>query len=280
MISFQARSEHWFFQNLRINKRILQSILLPVSLIMILATEVKAQTTTYNQISGEYQFTRTVNHKWALELWLGSAFSSTSENKRILATNIQRYFFVWGHYFASPRWKLSSSIAYYCNKDVPDIGQYLSPEWRLTLQGTYFFHKIHYTLSTRMRGEVRYIMNAQGVFDFKYRYRQMLKFMIPINHQVLRKGVFYFVTTEELMFKPDAKTTGVTFFDPTGLSWVADTFITDDIQLELTYVNEFLPRDEKNEMYNVLSFTATFNNLLTNLKKGNKAGSNKEEQGD
>jgi len=48
------------------------------------------------------------------------------------------------HYYLSPRWKLSSSLAYYYNKDVPDIGQYFSPEYRFTLQGIYYIHKTGY----------------------------------------------------------------------------------------------------------------------------------------
>jgi len=227
----------------------------------------KAQTTSYNQLSNEYQFGRMITHKWAGEVYFGAAFSSTPNESRVLKTNISRYFMVWAHYYLSPRWKLSSSIAYYYNKDVPDIGQYFSPEWRLSLQGIYFFHKTRYTLLTRSRVELRYIMNADSVFEFKYRYRQMLKFMLPINSRVFRQGVFYVMTTEELMFKPDAKTTGVTFFDRNRFEIGGGYFITDDIQVELTYVNEFLPRDNGNEMYNCLSFTFTFNNLLTNLKK-------------
>ena len=59
-------------------------------------------------------------------------------------------FFLWAHYYLSPKWKLSTSFAYYYNKDVPDIGQFFSPEYRLTLQGMYYIHKTGYTLATRM----------------------------------------------------------------------------------------------------------------------------------
>ena len=237
-------------------------------LFMILFTfSLKAQSKSYNQLSNEFQFAHTVNDKWSLEVWFGSAFSSTDNEKRVLKTNIQRYVIAWGNYYLTPRWKLSSSLAYFYNKDVPDIGQYLSPEWRFTLQGIYFFHKTRYTLSTRMKAELRYIMNADSVFEFKYRYRQMVKFMIPLNSKVFRKGVFYFLSTEELFFKPDAKSTGVTFFDRNRFEVGGGYNITDDIQVEATYVNEFLPRDDGNQIYNCLALTFTFNNLLLNLKK-------------
>jgi len=235
--------------------------------IMLLTLSGKAQTNSYTQLGNELQFVRAVSDKVAAEIYIGSTFSNTPSEPRILSTNIQRYLSGWVHYYYSPRWKLSSSLAYYYNKDVPDIGQYFSPEWRLSLQGQYYIHKTGYTLYTRMRGELRYMMNAEGIYEDKYRYRQMIRFTKPINGKVLRKGIVYFTTSEELLFKPDAKTSGITFFDRNRFELGGGYLVTDNVQLELTYVNEFVPRDNVNELYNVISFTATFNNPLTNLKK-------------
>lgn len=235
--------------------------------LLLLSLSVKSQTTSYTQLSNELQFARAINEKWAAEIYLGGTFSNTPYEERVLKTNIQRYIFAWAHYYYSPRWKFSSAFAYYYNKDVPDIGQYFSPEYRLSLQGIYYFHKTGYTLTTRMRGEFRYMMNADGVFEDKYRYRQMIKFMKPINSQVLRQGVGYFVTSEELLFKPQAKTRGINFFDRNRFEIGGGYLLTDDLQLELTYVNEFMPRDNANDLYNVISVTVTINNLFQNLRK-------------
>jgi hypothetical protein len=235
--------------------------------ILVFPICLKAQTTSYTQLCNELQIARTINDKWAGEIYLGGTFSNTPSESRVLKTNIQRYVSGWAHYYLSPRWKLTASLAYYYNKDVPDIGQYFSPEYRLSLQGIYYFHKTGYTLFTRMRGEFRYIMNADSVFEDKYRYRQMLKFIKPIKSQVLRKGIFYFLTTEELLFKPNAKTEGITFFDRNRFEAGFGYLITDNIQIELAYLNEFIPRDDGNEMYNAAELTLTFNNPLTNIKK-------------
>jgi hypothetical protein len=243
-----------------------QSILI-ILFAFFLSLSVKAQTSSYTQLCNELQFARSINDKWAIETFLGGTFSNTPSDPKVLSTNIQRYIFLWGHYFLSPRWKLSASFAYYNNKDVPDIGQYYSPEYRLTLQGTYYFHKTGYTLLTRMRGEFRYMMNEEGVFEDKYRYRQMLKFVKPINSQVMRQGVVYFLTTEELLFKPNAKTEGLTFFDRNRFEIGGGFLITDNLQVELAYLNEFVPRDNGNELYNAMEITLTLNNLLPNLKK-------------
>jgi hypothetical protein len=251
-----------------------------VLFILFYPLNTKAQNTSYTQLGNELQFARAINEKWAAEIYLGGTFSNTPDESRVLKTNIQRYIFGWAHYYYSPRWKFSSSFAYYYNKDVPDIGQYFSPEYRLTLQGLYYFHKTRYTLSTRMRGEFRYIMNADGVFEDKYRYRQMLKFMIPVNSQVLRQGVGYFVTTEELLFKPQAKTKGVNFFDRNRFEIGGGYLIMDDLQLELTYVNEFMPRDSGNEFYNVVSLTVTINNLFQNIRRRITSGPSEGKQAD
>jgi len=226
-----------------------------------------AQTKSYTQLSNEIQLARLINDKWAAELFLGGAFSSTPSEDRVLKTNIQRYGMLWGHYYLNPKWKLSLSLAYYYNKDVPDIGQYFSPEWRWSLQGIYFFHKTGFSLFTRMRGEIRIIMNEEGVYEDKYRYRQMLKYIQPINGKVLRKGVVYVMLTEELLFKPEAKTEGINFFDRNRFEAGAGYLLTDNVQVELSYLNEFVPRDEENTLYNVLQITLAFNNPLTNLKK-------------
>jgi len=227
----------------------------------------QAQSTSYSQLGNEFQFVRAIDDKFAAEVYFGGTFSNTPTDNSVLSTNIQRYISGWIHYYYTPRWKFSFSPAYYYNKDVPDIGQYFSPEWRFTLQGMYYFHKTGHTLLTRMRGEFRYMMNAEGVYEDKYRYRQMIKYMKPINGKVLRKGVVYFLATEELLFKPEAKTKGITFFDRNRFEVGGGYLITDDLQLELTYVNEFVPRDNGNELYNVIAFTATFNNPFMNLKK-------------
>jgi hypothetical protein len=227
----------------------------------------QAQNTSYGQVCNELQFGRAINDKWAGEVYLGGTFSNTPTDPKLLSTNIQRYAMLWGHYYFSPRWKLSSSLAYFYNKDVPDIGQYFSPEYRLSLQGIYFFHKIGYILSTRIRGEFRLIMNEAGVYEDKYRYRQMIKYVKPLNSQVLRQGVFYCLATEELLLKPQAKEKGVNFFDRNRLEIGGGYLFTDDLQLELAYLNEFVPRDNGNQIYNAIEMTLTFTNPFPNLKK-------------
>jgi hypothetical protein len=241
---------------------------------------VNAQTSNYNQLWNEIQFARPINDKWASEVNLGGTFSNTPSDNRLLHTNIQRTVRAWAHYYYSPRWKFSSYIAYFHNKNVPDIGQFESNEWRFALQGIYYFHKIGYTLSTRMRTELRFIENINGIYEDVYRYRQQVKILKPINSQLLREGVIYMLASDEVFVKSKAKTTGLNFFDRNRLAVGAGYLITDDIQVELAYANEFFPRNDGNQLVNAVTLTVSFNNLLPNLKKKFTPNPDDTDQGD
>lgn len=237
-------------------------------LVIFLITSINyGQTTTYNQFWNEIQFNRTINEKWSTELNLGAVYSSTESSSNIFQQNTQRSVRAWGHYYFSPRWKFSSFLAYNYNKDVPEIGQFKSPEVRFALQGIYYFHKIGYTLSTRMRMELRHMRNEDGDYDNVLRYRQQIKYIQPINSKVLRAGIVYGVASDELFFKSGTKVTGLSFFDRNRLNIGAGYLYSDDIQIEITYANEYLPRDEGNQIVNAASLTVTFNNLFKNLNK-------------
>ena len=235
--------------------------------ILLITSLSHGQTTTYGQSWNEIQFSRTINDKWSAELDLASSHSSTATSSNIFQQNIQKSFRGWGHYYLSPRWKLSTFVAYYDNKDVPEIGQFKSPEVRFALQGIYYFHKTGYTLSTRMRMELRHMRNEEGDYDNVLRYRQQIKYLKPLNSKVLREGVIYGVASDELFFKSGTKVTGLSFFDRNRFNIGAGYLFTDDIQIELTYANEFLPRDEGNQIVNAAALTITLNNLFKNIQK-------------
>lgn len=235
--------------------------------IFLIASVSHAQTETYGQSWNELQFVSTINDKWSAELNLGSTYSSTESSSNIFEQNIQKSFRGWGHYYLSPRWKLSTFVAYFDNKDVPEIGQFKSPEWRFALQGIYYFHKTGYTLSTRMRMELRHMRNGDEDYENVLRYRQQIKYIQPINSKILRKGVVYAIASDELYFKSGTKVTGLSFFDRNRLNLGAGYLFTDDIQIELAYANEYMPRDDENQIVNAASLTITFNNLFKKIAK-------------
>lgn len=225
------------------------------------------QHTTYGQFWNEIQFNQSISKKWSTEIDLGTTHSSTETSSNLFEKTIQRSVRGWVHHYFSPRWKLSAFTAYYSNKDVPEIGQFESPEWRFALQGIYYFHKTGYTLSTRSRTEFRHMRNQDGDYENVFRYRQQIKYIQPINSKVLREGVIYGVASDEIYLKSGTKVTGESFFDRNRFNIGAGYLLTDNIQIELTYANEYLPRNQGNQIMNAASLNISFNNLLRNIKK-------------
>ena len=235
--------------------------------VFFLTANSHGQSTNYNQFWNEIQFNQTINKKWSTELDVAAAYSSAESSSNLFENTIQRSLRVWGHYYFSPRWKFSTFIAYFNNRDVPEIGQFESPEWRFALQGIYYFHKTGYTLSTRTRAEFRKMRNQDDEYENVFRYRQQIKYIQPLNSKVLRSGVVYAVTSDEIYLKSGAKVTGESFFDRNRFNIGAGYLLSDDIQFELTYCNEYLPRNSGNQTINAASVTITFNNLIRNLQK-------------
>lgn len=235
--------------------------------VILMITNSYGQNTTYGQFWNEIQFNQTLSKKWSTEIDLATTYSSTESSSNLFENTIQRSLRGWAHYYYSSRWKLSGSLAYYSNKDVPEIGQFESPEWRFDLQGIYYFHKTGYTLSTRMRTEFRHMKNQDDDYENVFRYRQQIKYLQPINSKILREGVIYAVASDEVYLKSGAKVTGESFFDRNRFNIGAGYLFTDDIQIELSYCNEYLPRNNGNQTTNAASLTISFNNLIRNLKK-------------
>jgi hypothetical protein len=249
------------------SQRFIHAAILTSLIFALFTVRINGQSTSYTQFWNEVDLVRAIGDKWAAEIDLTSSFSNTPTENNVLKTNIQRSVLGWVHYYPSSRWKLSSFAAYYYNNDVPEIGQYKAPEWRFALQGTYFFHRSGYTLNTDMRGELRLIENEEGVFEDVYRYRQKLKFLLPLNSHVLRQGVVYVLASEEIIFRSVFKSEGVHYFDSNLFTVGGGYLFLDDLQLELVYVNVFSPRDDGNIITNAVSLTLTVNNLISKIGK-------------
>jgi Protein of unknown function (DUF2490) len=236
-------------------------------LILIAAHSARSQKTVYNQFWNEYAFTHTFKGKIGIELNFGQTWTSTPESKNIFTVNSQVYARGWLHYYASARWKLSYFFAYFYNKYVPEIDQREYPEMRQAMQAVYYIHKVNYTLLTRFRLEDRHILNNAGYYEGVYRLRGQIKGVLPLNNKIIRKGVFYALASDELFVKSISKVTGLAFFDRNRLTMGGGYSITDDVQVELTYANEILPRSPVNEIYNALQINFSFNNLFENIGK-------------
>jgi len=225
------------------------------------------QTNTLGQFWNEFSFSRAAFKRSGLEFNVGQSWTATPEHSSMFAENAQIYVRGWWHYYYSSRWKFSFFLAYFSNKDVPEIKQNKAPEIRPALQAMYFFKKIPYTLNARVRLEDRNIKNDSGQYETTIRLRTQLRCVYPFNDKIIGAGTVYGIASDELMFKTGTNVAGSQFFDRNRFTIGAGYSVTGDIQVEVTYVNEYLPRPAANELYNVLQVNVNFTNLFTNLKK-------------
>lgn len=241
----------------------------PLALSLLLSVQAlySQGTLYYRQFWNEFAFTRPLSQKWSLELNLGQTWTGSQTNKSMFSYNSQLYPRLWGHYWLNDRWKLSAFYAWFYNKYVPEIDQREYPEGRLGLQAIYYIKKSKLTLSTRMRFEDRHIMDEAGTYEGVYRFRDQIKMVYVFNKPAIIKGAAYSITSEELFFKTFSKLTGSQFFDRNRFTIGGGYSVTDDLQIEVTYANEFLPRTDANESYNALQVNVAFNNFFININK-------------
>ncbi|MGQ7946216.1 DUF2490 domain-containing protein [Flavobacterium sp. WC2509] len=228
-----------------------------------------AQIEKENQFTNEIRFNRVTGNNTAIEFDFGHNYTSEPNETNPFYKSSQISGRLWLHYYATKKWKLSGFISYLYNEDVPEITQKESPEIRFAAQGIYYFIKKDYVLTNRFRIEDRILQNEDSSFDVVYRFREMVKLVYPISVVKFGKGSLYGIASEEIIFKTDGSTTGGNFFDRNRLTVGLGYSFSDTFQFELTYINQYLPRDTNDKMYNTISTTLIFNDLISILRKKN-----------
>lgn len=228
-----------------------------------------AQTEKENQFTNEYQFNSIAGRKTAVELDLNHSYTSGTQETNPFYHSSQMSGIFWIHYYASIKWKLSGSAAYFYNKDVPEITQEELPEIRFSGQGTYYIIKKDYVLTNRFRIEDRILYTNDGSSDVVYRFREMIKLIYPISVIKFGKGSLYSIAEEEVFFKTKGSTTGEGFFDRNKITLGLGYSFSDAFQFEFTYSNEYLPRNTNDKMFNGISTTFIFNDWVSILRKKN-----------
>ncbi len=227
----------------------------------------KSQNTSYKQFWNEFQFTFPFAQKFAVEGTLGSSFSNTPQERIRVSAFTQFSSSLQLHHYLSAKWKLTFITAYFSNFYVPEIGQREYPEIRFSAQAVYYINKIKNITLTRGRLEYRLIENTSGVFESVPRYRQMFKFTKPLNSNYIRAGSFFAFVSEEVFFKVPTDITGPDVFDRNMFTIAVGFSFTDDLQVDVDYTNEFVPRSGGNFIYNAIQFNLTLNNPFGYIKK-------------
>jgi hypothetical protein len=237
--------------------------------LLFLGLQSFAQIDHENQFTNEYQFNRVIGKSTAIEFNLSHDYTSGINETNPFYKSSQVSGHLWIHHFAPEKWKLSASLAYIYNKDVPEITNKRSSEIRFSAQGIYYIAKKDFTLTNRLRIEDRILGDENSNLDIVFRFREMVKLVYPISIIKFGKGSLYSIASEEVIFKTKGSTTGEGFFDRNRITAGLGYSFSDAIQFELTYVNEYLPRNTKDKMFNAISTTIIFNDLISVLRKKN-----------
>ena len=88
-----------------------------------------------------------------------------------------------------------------------------------------------------------------------FRFREIVLLVYPNSIIKFEKGSLCSIASEEVIFKTKGSTTGEAFFDRNRFTAGLGYSFSDAIQFELAYVNEYLPRNIKDKMYNTISAT-------------------------
>ncbi|NCD72354.1 DUF2490 domain-containing protein [Mucilaginibacter agri] len=244
-------------------KKLIFLVLVVLSPLTVL--RVCAQVQGYKQFNNEIDFNHDLSTKWALETNVGQSWTTKPGHESVFSSLAQLYLREWVHYMPSDKWKLSFFYAFYYNRYVPEIDQRKAPEWRSAVQATYYITRKRMILTTRWRIEDRHIQNADTVFEAVNRLRGQVKVVYPINGKVIAEKVFYGIGSEELFFKTSSKVSGSSLFDRNRLTLGVGYGITNNLQIEVAYSNEYLPRPGTDQNYNAFQCNIIFNNLLPRL---------------
>ncbi|RYJ42389.1 DUF2490 domain containing protein [Flavobacterium beibuense] len=237
-------------------------------LFLLTGFAVYSQTENYMQFWNEYAFVKDINEKWSLEADMGITTSGIPEHNNIFYNLIQFYGRGWAHYYPSERVKISFFYAFFYNTNVPELLQDKSPEHRLATQFTYLMTKTRLRTNLRGRLEDRHLENDAGYFEAVMRLRMQAKATYPLNGPIIKPGVVYAFMSDEVMFKTRSSISGNTFFDRNRLTVGFGYSFVNEFQVELSYVNELLPRPDKTSSYDAIQVNVVFTDLFSDLFKG------------
>jgi hypothetical protein len=225
-----------------------------------------AQSTSTTQFSSELRFARTLAKRWSGELSFTNLWIQSPPADGLFDKYSQWSLGGWGHNYISNKWRLSLGFFYYHKIESGEPAQIKSNELRLSGQGIYYIKKIGYTITNRSRLEWRNIQNSEGDYNSVLRLREQVKLVVPINAKSIRQGVIYGFGSEEVFLKTPSDVSGDEIFDRNRFDIGIGYAITNDVNVELYYANEFLPR-ETNQINSIINLDFSFRNLISNLKK-------------
>lgn len=241
----------------------------------LLGSALQAQTDELNQLWNEYSFINDLNKKWQLEFDTGLVTSSTAYDDNAFYGVTQFYLRSWAHYYPDERWKLSAFFAHYSNKNVPELNQAKTREFRAAFQAVYsVINSDDFKMNLRVRAEDRHLQNGNGTMEAVGRFRFQIKAVYPLKSNTSAVGKFFVFASEELVFKSKSQVSGPDLFDRNRVSLGIGWKIGKDFQVETDYINEIMPREGADKLVNALRVRVIFKNVFSNFAETYKSKKN------
>lgn len=237
-----------------------------VGLLICFYSFANGQSSSATQFSNELKFVRPLAKRWSGELDFTNVWMPSPPADGLVDQYSQWSLGGWGHNYIAKRWRISAGLFYYHKLESSEPAQTKSNELRLGGQGNYYVKRIGYTITTRSRLEWRNIQNSEGNYNSVLRLRQQVKVVIPFNAKSIRAKVIYGFSSEEVFLKTPSDVSGDEIFDRNRFEIGGGYAITNDINVELYYANEFLP-GEINQINSIINIDLIFNNLVNNIRK-------------
>ncbi|WPO77893.1 DUF2490 domain-containing protein [Flavobacterium sp. KACC 22761] len=163
---------------------------------------------------------------------------------------------------------MSIFYAYFHNKNVPELNQEKTPEFRSALQATYsLFTKESFKVNLRARFEDRHLENENSNYEAVERFRFQVKAVCPINYLKINKIPIYAFASDEVFFKTKSAVGGPDFFDRNRFTVGLGLSLNNDIQIEPSYSREVMPRETADQLVNAFQLNFIFNNFFSNIAK-------------
>jgi hypothetical protein len=160
----------------------------------------ESSTISNGQLWNELSFTHAIK-KFVLQADLEVNRSNDLNHKPNLA---QHYLNIgargFGHYYATPRIKLTAGFEYINATDVPEVNQVSSTELRQIFQAQHFIVRKRLTVFNRVRYENRFISRADQPYSYAARLRYMPKTFIALNSKVIRRKTLYLIASDEILW--------------------------------------------------------------------------------
>lgn len=236
-------------------------------LFLLTGFAVYSQTRSYNQFWNEYSFTDDISSKWAFEWAGGFRTSDVPDSDNPMSQIIRIYGRAGFRYYTSTRWKLGAYYWYIFNRDVPELSQEKAPEMRMTLQANYALLRKRFKTNLRGTIEDRHLKNSERNFESVTRFRIQAKAVYPLTAPVIKDNVLYGFVSDEVMFKTKSSVSGNTFFDRNRVNAGLGYSFINDFQVEVSYLNDYLPRPHVTKVYHAAQVNVIFTNIFHDLKK-------------